>query len=308
MTRRADSRIGWRVVVVVAIVGVLGSCGSGIGLPAAGGDRLHEQARDALARYDQALRAAGGQGSFVPVGELIGQVGTWELANGDHKLALMSGRVIAVAALPSLLAATGQVRWDSGEAQTLPLIGAQEALAQLVASADSTCDTCAPLEVTGAQLSTARIQTTRGPATAPVWEYSLRGTDVRVTRVAVARSATVIVTPPSWDPHHAPDGRPIESAKTSLSSRQLTVTFAGAPQGPASDPCAADYTGEAVESANAVVVIVSEHAHATGDSGGQVCPTVGQERTATVNLAQPLGERAVLEVRQGLPVPVTITA
>jgi hypothetical protein len=39
-----------------------------------------------------------------------------------------------------------------------------------------------------------------------------------------------------------------------------------------------------------------------------VCPAIGAERKATVNLAQPLGERAVLEVRQGLPVPVTITA
>jgi hypothetical protein len=36
--------------------------------------------------------------------------------------------------------------------------------------------------------------------------------------------------------------------------------------------------------------------------------SVGKTRTATVNLAQPLGERVVLEVRQGLPVPVTITA
>jgi hypothetical protein len=35
---------------------------------------------------------------------------------------------------------------------------------------------------------------------------------------------------------------------------------------------------------------------------------VGARRTATVGLAHPLGERAVLDVQQGLPVPVTITA
>jgi hypothetical protein len=147
------------------------------------------------------------------------------------------------------------------------------------------------------------IQTTRGPATAPAWEYTLQGSDVRVTRVAVAPSATVTVTPPSWDPYNAPAGISVESATTSLSSRQLTVSFTGAPD-PASKPCGVDYTGEAVESANAVVVIVYEHPHAAGEA----CADVGARRSTTVELAQPLGERAVLEVRQGLPVPVTLTA
>jgi hypothetical protein len=288
---------------MVAIVGLLGGCASGGGLPVGGADRLHEQARKALARYDQAVRNAGGRGGFVPVGDLTGQVGTWELENGADKLALMSGRLVADVDFPPLPGPTGQVRWDSGATQTLPLIGAHEALAQLVATAGSTCDGCLPLQVTGAQLSTARIQTTRGPATVPAWQYTLRGSDVRVTRVAVAMSAAVIVTPPSWDPYNAPAGLSIESASTSLLSRQLTVSFTGAPD-PASKLCGADYTGEAVESANAVVVIVYEHAHAAGES----CPDVGALRTATVNLAQPLSERAVLEVRQGLPVPVTITA
>jgi hypothetical protein len=35
---------------------------------------------------------------------------------------------------------------------------------------------------------------------------------------------------------------------------------------------------------------------------------VGAPRTAIVDLAQPLGERAVLEVTDGLPVPVTMSA
>jgi hypothetical protein len=65
-------------------------------------------------------------------------------------------------------------------------------------------------------------------------------------------------------------------------------------------PCAADYTAEAVESDLAVVVIVVAHANTTpGD-----CPAVGKTRTATVTLDAPLGTRAVLEVTQGLPVPV----
>jgi hypothetical protein len=52
----------------------------------------------------------------------------------------------------------------------------------------------------------------------------------------------------------------------------------------------------------AVVVIVIEQPHAADED----CPAIGAPRTTTVDLAQPLGERAVLDVPQGLPVPITI--
>jgi hypothetical protein len=77
------------------------------------------------------------------------------------------------------------------------------------------------------------------------------------------------------------------------------VTFAGAP-GPASEPCGADYTAKAVESEQAVVVIVFEHL----TPGDRVCTAIGAPRPTTVALAAPLADRAVLEVRQGAPVPV----
>jgi hypothetical protein len=267
-------------------------------------DRLRQQARDALARYDQAVGDAGGSQGFVPVGDLTGQLGDWEPANGDNnKAALLSGRVRAATALPAAPQPTGKVIWENGATQTIPLISADEALKQLTAAGTGDCPDCVPLEVTGAHLTTARIQTTRGPATAPAWEYTLKDTAVRVTRVAVASSATVTVTPPSWDPYNTPGGLAIESATTTTTGRQLTVTFTGAP-GPASQPCGADYSAQAVESANAVVVIIVEQTHAAAEA----CTAVGARRTTTVDLAQPLGERAVLEVRQGLPVPLTITA
>jgi len=147
-----------------------------------------------------------------------------------------------------------------------------------------------------------RIQTTRGLATAPAWEYTLKGTAVRVTRVAVAGSATVTVAAPSWDPYNAPGGLAIESATTTTDGRRLTVAFTGSPD-PGSQPCGADYSAQAVESTNAVVVIVLAHRH----GGGDTCPGIGARRTSTVDLAEPLGERAVLEVLQGQPVPVTFT-
>jgi hypothetical protein len=310
MVGRRAGRIG--VVARLAVVVLLAGCGpagvagtGGGGGGAEGLDRQRQQARDALSRYDAAFAAATPEQRFVPVGELTGQVGNWEPDNYQNKTALDTGRLQPAAPLPAAPQPTASVVWDSGATLTVPLISADEALRQLAASAAECggCPTPAPLEVTAARLSTVKVQTTRGPATVPAWEYTLRGTAVRVTRVAVAGSATTTISPPPWDANNPPAGLQIESATTSTGSRQLTVAFTGAP-GPASSPCGIDYTGEAVESPRAVVVIIIEHPHTPGGA----CLAIGARRTAVIELAAPLGERAVLEVRQGLPVPVTITS
>ncbi|WP_167402648.1 hypothetical protein [Micromonospora viridifaciens] len=111
-------------------------------------------------------------------------------------------------------------------------------------------------------------------------------------------SATVSVTPPPWN---SPPGIAIESATGTRAGTRLAVTFTGA-RGPATEPCGADYHAEAVESANAIVVIVIAQPHATDE----VCLLAGYARAAALNLAQPLGQRVVLEARQGQPVPLTV--
>jgi hypothetical protein len=266
--------------------------------------RLHAQAEADLARWADAVAAAGGQSVFVPVGELTGQVGDWEPDVGDNnKSALMAGLVEAAVSLPTDPPPDGEVRWPDGSTAMVRLVSAPEALAGLKAdAAGSACPDCGltPLRISAARLTSASVQTSRGPATAPVWEFTVRGTAVKVTRLAVASGVTV--TPPPWDPDHAPVGISIESATGTVGGRFLTVTFTGAP-GPGDQGCGADYTAEAVESSTAVVVIVTEHPHARFES----CTAVGAVRAADVELAAPLGERAVLEVKEGLPVPVRLT-
>jgi hypothetical protein len=265
--------------------------------------RLQQQARDALARWDAALAASGGQAAraFVPVGELTELVGAWEEGVGDNnKAALMAGEV-TYGSLPAAAPAAGEVRWEDGVTRQVEVLSAEQAMQQLVASGNHDCGGCRPLRVTGASLVMARVQTSRGPATAPTWEYTVEGTSARITRVAVDQTQSITVTPPPWDANNAPVGLWIESAEVSADGRRLTATFVGSPQ-PATGPCGTDYTGRAVESANAVVVIIDEHPYG---GGGHTCNLMGATRTATVDLAVPLGDRAVLEVQQGLPVPVT---
>ena len=111
------------------------------------------------------------------------------------------------------------------------------------------------------------------------------------------------MTPPPWDPDDPPEGESIDAATTVRGSKQVTASFTGA-HGPASEPCGQDYHAEAIESANAVVVIlVVERRH--GD-GNEICPMIGFPRTETVSLTRPLGERAMLEGRTGRPVGVTV--
>jgi hypothetical protein len=127
--------------------------------------------------------------------------------------------------------------------------------------------------------------------------FTIDGTAVRITRIAVDPSITVV--PPPYNADHPPAGMSFDLAVGAPGSTKLTVSFTGAP-GAGDKPCGADYTAEAVESEIAIVVIVIEHANPTPAS----CPGLGKTRTATATLAAPLGKRAVLEVTQGLPVPV----
>jgi hypothetical protein len=306
MLHRMRARLGRFGIVGAVLMAV---CMSGCGqlglvpLGDRGSAREHQQAQEALHRWAAAVTAAGGQQTFVPVGELTGQIGDWELENGDNKATLYAGLLVAAKALPSAAPGDAEVRWDDGTTRKVRTLSAGQALEELRARATAECAECVALQVTGAQWSQATVQTSRGPATAPAWEFALAGTDVVVTQIAVAAPDQITVTPPPWDSNDPPVGLSVESATAKVGAKQLTVAFTGAQAG-ADKPCGVDYATEAIESSTAVVVIVVEHMNLPV---GAACDLVGYRREAPVTLAAPLGDRAVLEVRQGLPVPVTLT-
>ena len=110
------------------------------------------------------------------------------------------------------------------------------------------------------------------------------------------------VSPSASAPTVVDYGLSIDSAAVDAQGTRMTVTFPGSP-GPAKHPCGTDYAAEPVESGKAVVVIVL----AQPNGSEATCPMIGVTRTATLNLATPLGRRAVLSLR-GEPVPVTRAA
>jgi hypothetical protein len=285
--------------LVVAIVLTACSWLDPIQPGAQGSEREQRQAHEALARWDAAA-SAGGQPAFVPVGELTGQIGDWERDVGDNnKLALMAGLIETEASLPPKAPGPKAIRWADGTTRTISALSATQALAEMKQTGSMECQGCVPLRVVAATLAAATILTSRGRAIAPAWEFTLAGTRVHLTRIAVAAGDRADVTPPPWDANNPPTGISIDSVTGSVEGRQLTVSFIGAPE-KADQPCGADYTAAAIESTRAVVVIVIPHERPHPFGGG--CRAVGAVRTATVTLAEPLSERVVLEVKEGRPV------
>jgi hypothetical protein len=293
-----QTRHGIPVLALIAVAALtLAGCGD------ADAGRLQDEARADLARYADAVASSGGASGFQPAGELTGQVGNWELAVGsNNKMALYGGLVEAAQPLSSSQPPDGTITWADGTMSTVTLLSAAAALDQMRVTATGGCIGCdptpAPLRVTGATLTRVSIGTSRGQATVPAWAFTIEGTAVQATRVAVAQTVTVV--PPAWDPSHPRIGLSIMSADLAANGVTLTFSFVGSPY-PASQGCGEDYTGEAIESDLAVVAVV--HVQKNPIPGS--CAAVGASRTATATLATPLGSRAVLEVQQGLPVPVT---
>jgi len=275
MARKAAGRYASALLAAIALAGCMGVPGATDPAPA------HQRAQAVLSK----------------IGELTGQVGDWEEAVGDNnKRALMAGMVASATALSEEAPQDGEVTWQDGTTTKVPLLAAQQAIVAIENTTEAPCSDCSMLMVMDARLTSGPIQTTRGPATAPVWEFTVQDTAVKLTRVAIANP--VVVAP---DEVGSGLGLSIDSASGSVSGTELTVAFVGAPD-PGNMPCGEDYTAEAVESDLAVVVIVTRHPHVTIGA----CSAVGARRTATATLAAPLGDRVVLDLQQGTPVPVVL--
>jgi hypothetical protein len=292
--------VGWRTGAAAVLALAVAACGIG-GPDQATVDAMHQRATQVLDAWAAAVAKAGDQQAVVPVGELTGQIGIWEEGFGNNaKPALMAGMVMTEHELTSDSPATGVVAWADGTTATVPILGPQDAIAAIERSPEpgavASCAECQPLIATSATLVTLPIATSRGPATGPVWEFTIRGTAVMVTRVAVANAVSV---PRMAD---EPGGAlAIDAAAGSISGTTITVRFVGAPN-PGSEPCGEDYTADAVESHLAVTVIVYRHPNLTPGA----CTAVGAYRTATATLATPLGDRPVLDLASGQPVTLTL--
>jgi len=258
---------------------------------------LGQRATVALDRYADAVAAAGTSPPFAIVSDRTRQIGSWELeVGGVNKVALLSGVIESRIPLPTTSPGTGVVTWSNGRTDTVRLVSAAEALAQIRADGAQPCPDCRPLVVTSATLVRQPTETSLGTADVPVWEFALEGSAVLVSRVALAARADVDVAP--MEPSGGRYIIPIQSAASWSDGRRLTVKFIGGP-GPGEGGYTVDYWADAVESATAVAVVVRQIPSIT-----DLLPKTaeGHFRSAEVELQAPIADRAVLEISRGLPV------
>src|SRR5450759_3549927 len=167
MAQRATGRYASALLAVMTLAGCAWAPGATD--PAA----ARQRAQTVLSAWAEAVAAAGERAAVTPVGELTGQIGDWEEAVGDNnKRALMAGMVASVNPVSEEAPPDGQVAWQDGTTTKVPLLSAQQAIVAIESTTSAPCSDCAMLLVTEARLTSAPLQTSRGPATAPVWEFT----------------------------------------------------------------------------------------------------------------------------------------
>jgi hypothetical protein len=249
------------------------------------------RARQVTAQWDRSHAARAWRAGLVLMDASdLTPVPSKGFSTGREKLAFMSGQFRLAGVLPAG-PLPGMVRWANGTTLRLPLLSARAAFAELAAERPCAVpNACGQLTVTGAEPGVVTVRTSRGPASVPAWRFTVAGLGWKVSEVAVARSAFVVL--PGYGPI-PPAGRDTQgvSELTAVSGngRALRLIFIGG-------ACTAAWGAYKYESGSTVVVGSWERSSANGP-----CPAVGIGRTARVTLARPLGTRVVLDVASGLP-------
>jgi hypothetical protein len=206
--------------------------------------------------------------------------------NEADKEAFISENFVLRGDLPETPKKDAKVTWQDGGSLTLPLLGAREAYEKL-----DTNDSPGPhLTVTGAKLSETTLATSRGPATVPVWLFTLKGYDTPLRQVALTPSK-----PPK--PPIGPVGQVSNElweldklVEVAADGRSLTVLahHGACDDGPAVDVLETDGS-----------VVLSGYIVGTSDG---VCTLQLLAKKVTVELDRPLGDRTLLDAFTGRPV------
>src|SRR5215475_4440020 len=176
---------------------------------------MHQQAVDALARWDAAYAAAK-QPVFAPLGELGPSV--IGIGPSENEKELLSSTDFTMdPGLRADIPDKNELRWASGPTRPVAVVSAGAAFATMTASLRSHCLGCTPTRstpVTAARMITVSIGTVDGPVTAPAWEYTLAGYSARLVMPSVAPGEALIPPTAPWDSAHPPLGLSSETVKS----------------------------------------------------------------------------------------------
>lgn len=202
-------------------------------------------------------------------------------ADSAVSMALHSGWYTLAAPLPPA-PATGTVDFADGKERVLPLQSARTAY-DTIANVAPDCKGCISLTVTRVGLTSAQVPTSRGPATVPVWAFTVRELDEPVRVVAVAEDTEPahpdIAIPPL---PNSPIAGAIDPLPTDGSRIDYAVDLR---------TCDADIEPLVWET-DLVVVLGA----AFTPQYEQACSMDRHHRQVSVALSRPIGDRALVDV------------
>jgi hypothetical protein len=266
-------------VLVVALAG----CSHIGGSPAAGQAALDQWA---------AFMAQRPADTVIFVRELT-QGGGWSGPNADDaKIAFLGGAIEVSGDLPADEPPPGEVAWTDGTRQEVSLISAAAAFQAMVTELDTAggkCDGCRALHVTGAGLTMRDATTSHGDASVPVWQFSFAPGEEPIDPISYV-AVRDRVGPHDWPDwgDHAPF---TEAVYATAADTRLTISFIGG-------ACDTSHSIALVESAQAIVPIIT-----TVTAPGP-CTAQGVLYGLAVQLESPVGNRVVLDIDSGYPVPL----
>jgi len=202
--------------------------------------------------------------------------------DGDSKVAYLTGKYQLRTTLPA-----GPATVDGQR-----ILSAAGALAALRGAGSTGPSVSTPLTITVVRLETATFATDRGPRTLPAWSFRFAG---------VAGPARVLAVPAAdrWPHSGMPAaGGPEAGVTLSADGSKVTLSFVGMAAG--TEPCQADYTADVSQGSTAVSVSVRELPNP--NNRNVQCDGVGVNRTITVSLRPPLGNRVLIDAH-GAPLP-----
>ncbi len=288
-------RIGRLVGVLLAVVVVAAACGggrtvaTGVGAPtttvvtskacACAAEQTGRGALEVWGAFPAAERPR-------PVVPLDGTVNIPPLTVATQPL-FASGFFALRAALPATPISHG----------VYPLNSARAAYRELRGQTPTEVPNPNRLTVVSVRFGTARFETDRGRVLLPAWKFFLRGVPDPATVLAVASS--LVYRPPA--PQRYSSGVRAQRATLSATGTDLTIHLIGAPAG--TGACDANYSATAAAATHAVAVAI--HTITSGKhSPNGLCVLGGFQRQVTVHLAQPLGDRVLIDSTDSSPIPV----
>ncbi|WP_432881114.1 hypothetical protein ACQPYH_36690 [Kribbella sp. CA-245084] len=244
----------------------------------------------------RAVRAAGIP--KTPAGIFLYSSRTQDLGfdTTEQKVAWGAGHVTFAPGVKLGSGGTTRIHFGNGSSISASVLDPRPALTEAIGTTYDNCGhvhvppSKCRLTITGASLTTAKVDTSSGPATVPAWSFTAKGKSRPMVVLAISEDVLKPVVQPVPPPGLAKPAPGLVGSERLTRIKGSTLTFSlshGA--------CDTDLRAHVVEFEDMVVIGGTRGPAPTGVA----CPLILLSKTMTVTLSAPLKDRAVISAATG---------